>query len=374
MDGHCRFCNKRTHAGCESSMQANDCHNFNDGRAPPRPQNDAVNASSLKSKTATDMSVYTNEYKKSALALALRGSELSADEFAAELATVLADAEATGVKRERQRCAGILLEASRVFDRCSINNEWTALLRKLVSIVEGASDARSLSENRHRDRAETIARLAYAGLTFKSIESLDANVMFTAGLLADALTEVECEALERAANMFRPSEPRPCDCERCDCGNMGDHAAVVAWDTQAGVYQRLIAEADRLRDGASAPDAVTPETDQAINKHIDKARFLTRQAIAGVQFDNVEDLDKHVAIIAPMIARTLEEVECKGILRAAESVETRIKAWADLSDGKEAEGSSDIGWITANHVEATRCLKAIRALLPEESESNEETA
>ena len=42
--------------------------------------------------------------------------------------------------------------------------------------------------------------------------------------------KIECEVLELAAKAIEPKRPRPCDCERCNCGNPGDTAAVSAWD------------------------------------------------------------------------------------------------------------------------------------------------
>lgn len=39
--------------------------------------------------------------------------------------------------------------------------------------------------------------------------------------------------------------PRPCDCERCDCGNVGDAQAVAAWDERAASTHPLDAAAIR---------------------------------------------------------------------------------------------------------------------------------
>ena len=39
--------------------------------------------------------------------------------------------------------------------------------------------------------------------------------------------------VEECAKLVEPKGPRPCDCERCDCGNHGDMAAVAAWDADA---------------------------------------------------------------------------------------------------------------------------------------------
>jgi len=41
------------------------------------------------------------------------------------------------------------------------------------------------------------------------------------------------EAVEACARLVEPKRPRPCDCERCYCGNNGDLEAVTAWDADA---------------------------------------------------------------------------------------------------------------------------------------------
>lgn len=35
---------------------------------------------------------------------------------------------------------------------------------------------------------------------------------------------------ERCAKAVEPKGSRPCDCQRCDCGNVGDAESVAAWD------------------------------------------------------------------------------------------------------------------------------------------------
>ena len=44
---------------------------------------------------------------------------------------------------------------------------------------------------------------------------------------------------------------RPCDCERCDCGNVGDAQAVAAWDERAA----LRSQADTIEARATAAEA-----------------------------------------------------------------------------------------------------------------------
>lgn len=47
------------------------------------------------------------------------------------------------------------------------------------------------------------------------------------------LASARAKALEEAAQKIGPDGPRPCDCERCDCMNVGDAEAVAAWDERA---------------------------------------------------------------------------------------------------------------------------------------------
>jgi hypothetical protein len=48
-------------------------------------------------------------------------------------------------------------------------------------------------------------------------------------------SEAEARGFERgvreAANEVRPKGPRPCDCKRCDCGNMGDLVELTQYET-----------------------------------------------------------------------------------------------------------------------------------------------
>jgi len=54
------------------------------------------------------------------------------------------------------------------------------------------------------------------------------------------------EGLEKAAKCIAPLEPRPCDCERCTCGNIGDAEAVAFWDSSK-------LDADAIRALKTAP-------------------------------------------------------------------------------------------------------------------------
>lgn len=44
---------------------------------------------------------------------------------------------------------------------------------------------------------------------------------------------------ERCAKICEPKNPRPCDCERCDCGNATDARMVAEWDEAAALVRRI---------------------------------------------------------------------------------------------------------------------------------------
>lgn len=44
---------------------------------------------------------------------------------------------------------------------------------------------------------------------------------------------------ERYAKLCEPTTPRPCDCERCDCGNSTDARMVAEWDEAAALAKRI---------------------------------------------------------------------------------------------------------------------------------------
>jgi hypothetical protein len=48
-------------------------------------------------------------------------------------------------------------------------------------------------------------------------------------------------AIEEAAKLVRPKKPRPCDCERCYCGNHGDLEAVAVWDADKANADAILA-------------------------------------------------------------------------------------------------------------------------------------
>ena len=54
--------------------------------------------------------------------------------------------------------------------------------------------------------------------------------------------------------------PRPCDCERCDCGNVGDAKEVAAWDERAALARTTDAiRAQAWREGVLAAVAWVQE-------------------------------------------------------------------------------------------------------------------
>ena len=70
------------------------------------------------------------------------------------------------------------------------------------------------------------------------------------------LLAAECAAgrlagLREAAEVVRPRGKRPCDCTRCDCGNVGDAEEVRAWDEGTANAAAILALAEGGRDAAA---------------------------------------------------------------------------------------------------------------------------
>lgn len=65
--------------------------------------------------------------------------------------------------------------------------------------------------------------------------------------------QVKHDTIEACAKLIEPKQPRPCDCERCDCHNQGDAEAVAAWDTDAASAKaiRALAVTEYDRGGAA---------------------------------------------------------------------------------------------------------------------------
>lgn len=96
------------------------------------------------------------------------------------------------------------------------------------------------------------------------------------------MSDTYSDGIEAAARLVEPKRPRPCDCERCDCHNSGDLAAVTAWDADAAAAKAIRA----LRPEPSAADALSPATE------------VRREA-------NLEISDSVVTAIAPKIEAIL---------------------------------------------------------------------
>jgi hypothetical protein len=62
---------------------------------------------------------------------------------------------------------------------------------------------------------------------------------------------VKMDTIEACAKIVEPKGPRPCDCERCYCGNHGDIEAVASWDADAANAKAIRALALPLQEGKS---------------------------------------------------------------------------------------------------------------------------
>lgn len=59
--------------------------------------------------------------------------------------------------------------------------------------------------------------------------------------------ELDLDTVEECAEVVEPKGPRPCDCDRCDCGNVIDRELVTAWDQQAESAFAIRALAKEIR-------------------------------------------------------------------------------------------------------------------------------
>lgn len=96
-------------------------------------------------------------------------------------------------------------------------------------IIAGAKEALAVAKGE-----QPAASITVNGHTYYPSSAFDA--------LRSQLEDARENALEEAARVAAPLTARPCDCERCDCGNAGDAKSVAAWDeatTLAAAIRKL---------------------------------------------------------------------------------------------------------------------------------------
>lgn len=75
-----------------------------------------------------------------------------------------------------------------------------------------------------------------AGLESALVDSKARKAGYAAGFRAGQ------EAMRRQAmNIARPATARPCDCDRCYCGNVGDAEMVSQWDEASALATGIAA-------------------------------------------------------------------------------------------------------------------------------------
>jgi hypothetical protein len=67
------------------------------------------------------------------------------------------------------------------------------------------------------------------------------------GEVDSLLKYVEKRTIEECAKIAEPKGPRPCDCERCHCGNYGDAEAVAGWDSDMATAKQIRALAEKIK-------------------------------------------------------------------------------------------------------------------------------
>jgi hypothetical protein len=111
--------------------------------------------------------------------------------------------------------------------------------RTLETVVKMLSTCIEQRDTLKRDRDE--ARAEWLPLS-KEIEAL-----------RNDLDEAEARGYERgvreAANEVRPKGSRPCDCKRCDCGNMGDLVELTQYETMQYASVAILALLEPKKEG-----------------------------------------------------------------------------------------------------------------------------
>jgi hypothetical protein len=92
-----------------------------------------------------------------------------------------------------------------------------------------------------------------AGIDVLEVESERASMWpATPEGLAKFAELVQAAERERCARLCEPTAPRPCDCERCDCGNATDARMVAEWDEAAAMAKRIRGPNTPISGGTSA--------------------------------------------------------------------------------------------------------------------------
>ena len=63
--------------------------------------------------------------------------------------------------------------------------------------------------------------------------------------------QVKLDTIEACAKIVEPKGPRPCDCERCYCHNIGDAEDVARWEADMANASAIRALANSSGDGKS---------------------------------------------------------------------------------------------------------------------------
>lgn len=104
----------------------------------------------------------------------------------------------------------------------------------IIAALEATPPAPTPSAARERIAAYLAAtdvfHLYYGGLAAR-MDGANNHSDAILALLPDAAA-IRAAVFEEAAKIIEPKRPRPCDCERCNCGNYGDAEAVAAWDAE----------------------------------------------------------------------------------------------------------------------------------------------
>lgn len=127
--------------------------------------------------------------------------------------------------------ASILLRCQTVLGNMAMENEGAIFNRWPINHEPLRSDARNLLP---------LIKEALAAHHTAAMEDIRRPAQCTLDRAA---------IIEECAKVVEPKGPRPCDCDRCYCHNMGDAEAVASWDADAYNAKAIRALAVPSTDG-----------------------------------------------------------------------------------------------------------------------------
>ena len=104
-----------------------------------------------------------------------------------------------------------------------------------LDAIEAAAREATQGEWQVDPSEELRKRMVVVASALRIDRPFSGNVMSAAIAELDRLTAENERLREALAKIGTMTWGRPCDCERCDCRNVGDATSVAAWDAENAV-------------------------------------------------------------------------------------------------------------------------------------------